>query len=50
VNVHKEELGKEAVDRILWRLNHPDEPMKNTVLNVEVVERDSVKKDSGKKD
>lgn len=44
VNVHKEATGEAAVDRLLWRLDHPNEPIKSIVLNVEVVVRDSVRK------
>ncbi len=44
VNVHKEELGSEAVDRLLWRLGHPDGPIESIMMSVEIVERDSIKK------
>lgn len=44
VNVPKELMGKSAVQRLIWRLSHLNEPLKNTVLNVDIVERNSVKK------
>lgn len=46
VNVHKEFMGKAAVQRLKWRIDHINEPFENIVLNVEVVERDSILKRS----
>ena len=42
VNVYKEAMGKTAVDRLIWRLDHLNEPIKSTVLNVKIVIRDSI--------
>ncbi len=44
VNVHKESMGRAAVQRLIWRLGHRNEPLESIVLNVEVVERDSIRK------
>lgn len=44
VNVHKEFMGQAAVQRLIWRMSHLSEPLENIVLNVEIVERDSIRK------
>ncbi len=44
VNIHRKDTGAAAVDHLLWRLHHRNEPSKNIVLNVEVVVRDSISK------
>lgn len=42
VNVHKEFMGRAAVQRLIWRMDHRGEPLESIVLNVETIERDSV--------
>ncbi|TGJ75531.1 LacI family DNA-binding transcriptional regulator [Caproiciproducens galactitolivorans] len=41
VNVYKEFMGRAAVQRLIWRISHLNEPFENIVLNVEIVERES---------
>lgn len=43
VRVNKELMGKKAIERLVWRIAHPKEPVENTILDVEIVERESVK-------
>lgn len=43
IRVNKELMGRKAVKRLIWRLNHKDEPSENIRLSVELVERESVK-------
>lgn len=43
VKVNKELMGKKAIQRLIWRINHLKEPVENIILNVEIVERESVK-------
>ena len=43
VHVRKESMGKAAVQKLLWRMDHPDKAHENTILSVQVVERDSVR-------
>lgn len=43
VHVRKESMGKAAVQKLLWRMEHRDKPHENTILSVQVVERDSVR-------
>ena len=43
VHVHKESMGKAAVQKLLWRMDHPDKAHENTILSVQIVERDSVR-------
>lgn len=42
VRVEKDFMGRKAVKRLLWRLNHKDDPNENIVMSVNVVERDSI--------
>ncbi|MDZ5010420.1 LacI family transcriptional regulator, partial [Clostridium perfringens] len=44
VRVQKDYMGRKAVNRLLWRLEHKNEPNENIVMSVEVVERDSHKR------
>jgi len=43
VHVRKESMGKAAVQKLLWRMDHHDKPHENTILSVQIVERDSVR-------
>ena len=43
VNVNKDMMGKRAVQRVLYRISHKNCVSENTVINVELIERDSVK-------
>lgn len=43
VNVNKEKMGKRAVQRMKNLLDHHNSAPENTVLNVELIERESVK-------
>lgn len=43
INVNKEVMGKRAVQRIMYIIDHPRSRPENVVLSVELVERDSVK-------
>lgn len=42
VKVNKESMGKKAVQRLLWRMTHKNEPVENTIMSVELIERESV--------
>lgn len=42
VRVEKDFMGRKAVDRLLWRIENKKDPDEKTILNVEVIERDSV--------
>ncbi|NFI94700.1 LacI family transcriptional regulator [Clostridium botulinum] len=42
VKVQKELMGKNAVNRLLWRIDHKDAPNEDIVMGVDIVERDSV--------
>ena len=43
IDVHAEFTGRRAVDQLLWRMRHPDEPLTVQVLvEPTLVERDSV--------
>lgn len=42
-NVHKEELGGQAVEMLLWRLNNPNRPFRHLEIEVELKVRKSVK-------
>lgn len=44
VRVHKEAMGRKAVQRLIWRMRHGNEPVENTIMSVELIERESVKK------
>lgn len=44
VRVQKDYMGRKAVNRLLWRLEHKNDPNENIVMSVEVVERDSHKR------
>ncbi|MVB10155.1 putative HTH-type transcriptional repressor ExuR [Caprobacter fermentans] len=50
VNVHKEFMGQVSVQRLIWRMSHRDEPRENILLDVEIVERDSINKQMKKID
>ncbi len=43
VRVNKERMGRKAIEKLLWRLSHRKEPIENTVMDVEIVERESVR-------
>ena len=43
LKVDKEAMGRRAVQRIRYRLSHREAPPENTVLSVELIERQSVK-------
>jgi DNA-binding LacI/PurR family transcriptional regulator len=43
VNVDKGALGKRAVQRLRYQIEHPDAIPENTVISVKLVERQSVK-------
>ncbi|WP_242851353.1 substrate-binding domain-containing protein [Clostridium sp. DMHC 10] len=43
VKVNKELMGRKAVRRLLWRINHRDEPIESIMMEVELIERDSVR-------
>ncbi len=43
VNVSKEIMGKRGVQRIIYRIGHRDSLSENTVIGVELIERESVK-------
>lgn len=43
VKVNKELMGRKAVQRLLWRMRHKTDPIENTIMSVELVERESVK-------
>lgn len=42
VNVNKEMMGKRAVERLIYRIAHRNSISENTVIGVNLVERDSV--------
>ncbi len=44
VHVDKEALGKRAVQRLKYQIEHPNSAPENTVISVRLVERDSVKR------
>ncbi len=44
INVNKEMMGKRAVQRLLYRIRHRDSLSENTVIGVELIERESVGK------
>lgn len=43
IHVDKETMGRLAVQRLCHRISHRDAPCRNTVMSVELVERDSVR-------
>lgn len=43
VNVNKEVMGKRAVQRMMYLIQHPTTQPESTVLSVQLIERDSVK-------
>lgn len=43
VNVNKEIMGRRVVQRLIYRLNHMDALSENTVIGVNLVERETVK-------
>lgn len=43
VRVNKELMGMKAVDRLLWRINHENEPVESIIMEVELIERESVR-------
>lgn len=43
IKVNKELMGRKAVKRLLWRMRHKSDPVENTIMSVELVERESVK-------
>lgn len=43
VRVNKELMGIKAVDRLLWRINHENEPVESIIMEVELIERESVR-------
>lgn len=46
IKVDKEAMGRRAVERLRYRLSHRDAPPENTVLSVELIERQSVRKNN----
>lgn len=42
VHVSKKLMGQKAVSRLLYRISHPKDSVEKLVLNVEIIERDSV--------
>ena len=42
MHVSKKLMGQKATQRLLYRIVHPKEEVEKLVMNVEVVERDSV--------
>lgn len=42
IRVNKESMGRKAVQRLLWRMRHKNEPVENTIMSVELIERESV--------
>ena len=42
IHVSKKLMGQKAVSRLLYRINHPRDGVEKLVLNVEIIERDSV--------
>jgi LacI family transcriptional regulator len=44
VNVNKEIMGKRAVQRIIYKIGHLNSLPENTVIGVELIERESVRK------
>lgn len=42
IHVSKKLMGQKAVDRLLYRISHPKDGVEKLVLNVEIIERDSV--------
>lgn len=43
VRVNKELMGKKAIKKLLWRISHLKEPLENTIMNVEIISRESIK-------
>ena len=43
VNVNKERMGKRAVQRLIYKMSHRNSLTENSVISVELVERDSVR-------
>lgn len=43
VRVNKEFMGRKAIQKLLWRFANHKEPVENIIMNVEIVERESVK-------
>ena len=43
IRVNKELMGKKAIQRLIWRIANPKEPVENIIMNVDIVERESVK-------
>ncbi|MGN6710214.1 LacI family DNA-binding transcriptional regulator [Anaerocolumna jejuensis] len=43
VNVNKDMMGKRAVQRVIYRISHKNCVSENTVINVDLIERDSVR-------
>lgn len=46
IRVNKELMGKKAVDKLIFRMKNKDYPIENTILSVQLIERDSVAKRS----
>ncbi|MBB6622096.1 LacI family DNA-binding transcriptional regulator [Clostridium gasigenes] len=42
VRVQKDLMGRKAVKRLLWRLDHKSDQNENIVMSVDIVERDSI--------
>lgn len=42
VHVQKKLMGKKAMQRLLYRIAHPKDDIEKTIMNVEIIERDSV--------
>lgn len=44
VHVYKSEMGKKGIQRLIYRMEHPKAEFEKKVMDVQIVERDSVKK------
>lgn len=44
VHVYKAAMGKKGVQRLIYRIEHPKDEIEKIVMDVQIVERDSVKK------
>lgn len=42
VHVQKKLMGKKAMQRLLYRMGHPKDEIEKIIMNVEIIERDSV--------
>ncbi|NLX75762.1 MAG: LacI family transcriptional regulator [Clostridiaceae bacterium] len=47
VRVPKQKLGRRIVQQLIWRMNHPDFPREVVIIEVQVIFRESSKKQAG---